>query len=57
MLRVSLKMPGPRGVITVTGNWKKAEECFQKGSKITDAQMLVVELQGYQKTADPSELL
>ena len=54
---LKLKMPGPRGVITVTGNRKKAEECFQKGSKIADAQMAVVELQEYQKTADPSELL
>ena len=54
---LKLKMPGPKGVITITGNRKKAEECFQKGSKIADAQMAVVELQEYQKTADPSELL
>ena len=44
-----LKMPGPKGMITVTSNRKKAEECFQKGSKIADAQMAVVELQEYQK--------
>ena len=50
-------MPGPKGMITVTGNRKKAEECFQKGSKIADAQMAVVELQEYQKNADPSDLL
>ena len=54
---LKLKMPGPKGVITITGNRKKAEECFQKGLKIADAQMAVVELQGYQKTADPSDLL
>ena len=36
---------------------QKAEECFQKGSKIADAQMAVVELQEYQKNADPSDLL
>ena len=54
---LKLKMPGPKGVITVTGNQKKAEECFHKGSKIADTQMAVVELQEYQKTADPSELL
>ena len=54
---LKLKMPGPKGVITVTGNRKKAEECFQKGSKIADAQMAVVELQEYQKTSDLSELL
>ena len=54
---LKLKMPGPRGVITITGNRQKAEECFQKGSKIADAQMAVVELQEYQKNADPSDLL
>ena len=54
---LQLKMPGPRGVITITGNRQKAEECFQKGSKIADAQMAVVELQEYQKNADPSDLL
>ena len=52
-----MKMPGPRGVITISRNRKKAEECFQKGSKIADAQMAVVELQEYQKNADPSDLL
>ena len=40
-----------------TGSRKKAEECFQKGSKIADAQMAVVELQEYKKNADPSDLL
>ena len=54
---LKLKMPGPKGVITITGNRKKAEECFQKGSKIADAQMAVVELQEYQKNADPGDLL
>ena len=33
---LKLKMPGPRGVITVTGYRQQAEECFQKGSKIAD---------------------
>ena len=54
---LKLKMPGPRGVITITGNRKKAEEWFQKGSKITDAQMVAEEWQEQQKNADPSELL
>ena len=54
---LKLKMPGPRGVITISGNRKMAEECFQKGSNITDAQMAVAELQEYQKNADPSDLL
>ena len=54
---LKLKMHGPRGVITITGNRQKAEECFQKGSKIADAQMAVVEMQEYQKNVDPSDLL
>ena len=54
---LKLKMPGPRGVITISGNRKKAEECFQKGSKIAEEQMAVVELQEYQKNADASDLL
>ena len=54
---LKMKMPGPRGVITVTGNRQKAEECLQKGPKIADAQMVAVEMQEYQKNADPSDLL
>ena len=54
---LKLKMPGPKGVITIAGSRKKAEECFQKGSKIADAQMAIVEFQEYQKNADPSDLL
>ena len=54
---LKLKMPGPKGVITLTGNHKKAEECFQKGSKIADAQMAAIEMQEYRKNADPSDLL
>ena len=41
----------------VSGNRQKAEESFQKGSKIADAQMAVVEMQEYKKNADPSNLL
>ena len=54
---LKLQMPGPKGMITVTGNRKKAEECFQKGSKIADAQMVAEEWQEHQRNADPSDLL
>ncbi|KAM3229389.1 hypothetical protein ACQJBY_060319 [Aegilops geniculata] len=54
---LKLKMPGPRGVITVTRNRQRAEECLQKGSKIADEQMATVEMEEYKKTADPSDLL
>ena len=54
---LKLKMPGPRGVITVTGSRQRVEECLQKGSKIADEQMAAVEMEEYSKNADPSDLL
>jgi hypothetical protein len=54
---LKLKMPGPKGVITVTGNRQRAEECLQQGSKIADMQMAMVELEEYKKTADPADLM
>jgi hypothetical protein len=50
-------MPGPKGVITITGNRKLVEECLQKGSQIADEQMAMTELDEYKKAADPSEIL
>ena len=47
---LKLKMPGPKGVITITGNRKKAEECFQKGSKIADAQTQLWNYRSIKKT-------
>ncbi|XP_020162720.1 uncharacterized protein [Aegilops tauschii subsp. strangulata] len=54
---LKLKMPGPKGVIAVTGNRQRDEECHQKGFKIADEQMAMVELEEYEKNADPSDLL
>src|SRR3954471_21249193 len=54
---LKLKMPGPHGVITVSGNYKQAEELLQKGSLIADQQMAEVELAEYKETVDASELL
>src|SRR3954464_1189715 len=54
---LKLKMPGPNGVITISGNYKQAEELLQKGSLIADQQMAEVELAEYKKTVDKSELL
>ena len=54
---LKLKLPSPKGVITITSNQQRAEECFQKGSKIADEQMATVEMQEYQKNADSSDLL
>ena len=54
---LKLKMPGPKGMITIIGNRKLAEECLQKGSQIADEQMTMAELDEYKKAADASELL
>jgi hypothetical protein len=54
---LKLKITGPKGVITVTGNRQRAEECLQQGSKIADEQMAMVELEEYKKNVDPSDLL
>ncbi|XP_040254385.1 uncharacterized protein [Aegilops tauschii subsp. strangulata] len=54
---LKLKMSGPKGVITVTRSRQRAEECLQKGSKIADEQMAAVEIEEYNKNADPSDLL
>ena len=50
-------MPGPKGVITVTGDRQRAEECLQQGSKIVLQQMAMGELDEYRQTADPTELM
>ena len=54
---LKLKMPSPRGVITISGDYKQAEELLQKGSLIANQQIADLDLVEYKKTADPSELL
>ena len=44
---LKMKMHGPRGVITVSGNCQRAEDCLQDGAKIADEQMAAVEFQEY----------
>ncbi|KAI4987889.1 hypothetical protein ZWY2020_028647 [Hordeum vulgare] len=51
------KMPGPKGVITVTSNRQRAEECLKQGSRIADQQLAMLELDEYRKTGDPAELM
>ena len=40
---LKIKMPGPRGVITVSSNRQRAEDYLQDGAKIADEQMADVE--------------
>ncbi|KAI4992050.1 hypothetical protein ZWY2020_041913 [Hordeum vulgare] len=57
LMNRELKMPGPKGVITVTGNRQQAEECLQQGSRIADQQMAILEMDEYKKIADPADLM
>lgn len=54
---LKMNMPGPKGVITVSGNGHRAEEGLQQGSKIADQHMVVVELEEYRKNADHAYLM
>src|SRR3954471_15109273 len=54
---LKLKTPGPSGVITVSGDYKQAEELLQRGSLIADQQMAEVELAELKKMVDTSLLL
>ncbi|KAI4971141.1 hypothetical protein ZWY2020_002055 [Hordeum vulgare] len=50
-------IPGPKGVITITGDRQRAEESLQQGSKIADQQMGMAELDEYRQTTDPAKLM
>ena len=54
---LKLKMPNPKGVITISGDVKRADYFLQRGLDIVDTQMEATELEEYKKTADPDELL
>jgi hypothetical protein len=40
---LKMKLPGPRGVITVTGCYKKSIECARASSKLAEALVIVEE--------------
>lgn len=51
-----LKMPGPRGVITVIGDPKRAEEITNKNVNITDSKAADIEFAAYKVSVDPIEM-
>ena len=40
---LKMKMPGPKGIITVVGDYKKSLECAQDSSRLTDALVIAEE--------------
>ena len=40
---LKMKLPGPNGIITVTGDYKKSLECASAGSKFAEAMVIAAE--------------
>ena len=40
---LKMKMPGPNGIITITGDYKKSLECASAGSKLAEAMVIAAE--------------
>ena len=51
-----LKMPGPNGMITITGDYKKAHECELGEAAFAESVISGEELKGYRAAVDPTEM-
>ncbi|KAK1665070.1 hypothetical protein QYE76_053229 [Lolium multiflorum] len=51
-----LKIPGPNGMITVSGDYKKARDCEEGEAAFAESVISGEELQGYRAAVDLSEL-
>ncbi|KAK1647041.1 hypothetical protein QYE76_064846 [Lolium multiflorum] len=51
-----LKIPGPKGMITVSGDYKKAHECELGEATFAESVLSGEELQGYRAAVDPQEM-
>ena len=40
---LKMKMPGPKGIITIAGDYKKSLECAQESSRLADAMVIAEE--------------
>ena len=40
---LKMKLPGPNGIITVNGDYKKSLECASAGSKLAEAMVIAAE--------------
>src|SRR3954467_3816301 len=39
-MKLKMKLPGPNGVITVTGNFRKSLDCTSTGGSLADSQVI-----------------
>ncbi|KAK1651599.1 hypothetical protein QYE76_069404 [Lolium multiflorum] len=51
-----LKIPGPNGMITVSGDYKKAHECKLGEAAFAESVISGEELKGYRAAVDPNEM-
>jgi hypothetical protein len=51
-----LKMPGPDGIITVFGSFRKAKECEEGEAAFTEAMFFGKEFKEIHATTDPAEM-
>ncbi|KAK1692194.1 hypothetical protein QYE76_008891 [Lolium multiflorum] len=51
-----LEIPGPNGMITVSGDYKKARDCEEGEAAFAESVISGEELQGYRAAVDPSEM-
>src|SRR3954470_4199509 len=51
-----LKIPGPNGMITVTGSFKKAQECELREAAFAESVLSGEELKGYRAVVNPEEM-
>lgn len=53
---LKLKMPGPKGVITVSGDPKRTEEIANFNASMADASVVKAEFAAYKLLVDPTEM-
>ncbi|KAK1621335.1 hypothetical protein QYE76_026852 [Lolium multiflorum] len=51
-----LKIPGPNGMITVSGDYKKARDCEEGEAAFAESVISGEELRGYRAAVDPTEM-
>ena len=51
-----LKMPGPKGIITISGDFKKSKECEAGNAVCAEAELSKEELEELKKEVNPNEM-
>ena len=49
---LKMKMPGPKGIITVSGDYRRSIECARASSKLAEALVIAEELEEIKRKVD-----